>query len=278
MPHFPKPFFRSTRSAWYVQIGTRQVKLGAGRDAAFKRYHELMSEPVTAVTAPPQVPPDQLVVVIVDEYLDWCQKHRSPDTYRWYKDRLDDFCQAITAELTVDRLKPHHVQKWVDARNGLASGSRRNLIAAVKRALNWAEEQGYVARSPLAHMRKPGCGRKGQIVSDAEFRAILDHTKDQQFRDLLRPELHLRTCRLVGGRSGDPDLLEEVARKGSSPAPAEDDLEHLRLLLARDARPRLDAAYDKSCVSRRHAATLSGRVAAAAKRRVFLNLQLPACP
>jgi integrase len=185
VPHFPKPFFRSARNAWYVQIGTRQVKLGADRDSAFQRYHELMSEPIAARAAPPQIPSDQLVVVMVDEYLDWCQKHRSSDTYRWYKDRLNDFCQAIPAELTLDRLKPHHVQKWVDAKEGLASGSRRNLIAAVKRAMNWAEEQGYVERSPIAHLRKPACGRKEQIVSNAEYQALLDATTDQEFRDLL---------------------------------------------------------------------------------------------
>jgi hypothetical protein len=132
MPHFPKPFFRSARNAWYVQIGTRQINLGPEKDAAFKRNHELMAEPARVVTAPRQTPPEQHVVVIVDEYLEWCQKHRSPDTYRWYKDRLNDFCQTIGADLTLDRLKPHHVQKWVDAKEGLASGSRRNMIAAVK--------------------------------------------------------------------------------------------------------------------------------------------------
>jgi len=70
---------------------------------------------------------------------------------------------------TLAHLKPHHVQKWVDAQENLASGSRRNLIAAAKRALKWAEEQGYVERSPLAHLRKPGCGRKEQVVSSAEY-------------------------------------------------------------------------------------------------------------
>src|SRR3712207_7626465 len=48
----------------------------------------------TLFRSPPQTAPERLVVVIIDEYLEWCQKHRSPDTYRWYKDRLNDFCQA----------------------------------------------------------------------------------------------------------------------------------------------------------------------------------------
>lgn len=92
---------------------------------------------------------------------------------------------AIPAELSIDQLKPHHVQKWVDGRENLASGSRRNLIAAVKRSMKWAEEQGYFDRSPLTHMRKPPCGRKEKVVSAAEFHAILDATKDHAFKDLL---------------------------------------------------------------------------------------------
>jgi hypothetical protein len=32
MPHFPKPFYRSARKAWFVQIGSRQISLGTDRD------------------------------------------------------------------------------------------------------------------------------------------------------------------------------------------------------------------------------------------------------
>jgi integrase len=146
-------------------------------------------------------------VVVVDAFLDWCEKHRSADTYRWYKDRLNSFCRTLPADLTVDAFKPFHVQKWVDAQPELAEGSRRNLIASVKRAMRWAEEQGYVERSPVSFMKKPGCGRKEQVVSPAEFQTLLDRTADQQFRDLLtvtwetgcRPQESLR----VEGRHVD---------------------------------------------------------------------------
>jgi hypothetical protein len=116
--------------------------LGPDRDAAFGKWHELTSQPAQQFPPPAPASLERLVLLIVDEFLDWCQKHRSPDTYRWYKDRLNDFCRAIPAELSIDQLKPHHVQKWVDGREHLASGSRRNLIAAVKRSMKWAEEQG----------------------------------------------------------------------------------------------------------------------------------------
>jgi hypothetical protein len=40
MPHFAKPSFRTARSAWFVQLGARQIKLGPDKDQAFKRYHD----------------------------------------------------------------------------------------------------------------------------------------------------------------------------------------------------------------------------------------------
>jgi len=185
MPHFPKPFYRVSRSLWYVQINDKQLNLGPDRTAAFTRYHELMAHAkVSEIPASAAV--TQLVVVIVDEFLDWCHQHRSPATFRWYKDRLNCFCRSIPADLSVGQLKPFHVQKWVDNyRVPLKSGSRRNLIASIKRAMKWAEEQGYIDRSPLIHMKKPACGRKEQIVSPGEFIALIARYKDQEFQDLL---------------------------------------------------------------------------------------------
>lgn len=184
MARFPKPFFRSARNAWFVQIGDRQIKLAVDEDEALARYHELMAKPsLPQVT---QAESQKLVVVIIDEFLDWCDKHRAPDTYRWYKDRLNSFVATIDPALTVDQLKPHHVQRWVDNYGvPLKSGSKRNLIASVKRSMRWAEEQGYLDRSPLTHMKKPACGRKEQVVSPEQFAELVARYKDENFRDLL---------------------------------------------------------------------------------------------
>jgi integrase len=182
MPHFPKPFFRSARSAWFVQIGARQINLGADRELAFARYHELMARP--EIPTPP-ITASQFVVGVVDAFLDYVEKHRSTDTFRWYKDKLELFCNAIPPTLTVQQLKPFHVQKWIDSKPHVASGTRRNYCRAIMRAMRWAEEQGYVERSPLGHFKKPPAGRREQLVSAEQFSKILAHTWDQEFRDLL---------------------------------------------------------------------------------------------
>ena len=187
MARFRKPFFRPARGLWYVQLDGKQINLGPDKDEAFKAYHGLMQQRAEAPKpVAPSAPDQRLVVVLVDEFLDWCEKHRAPDTYRWYKDRLESFCKTIDVNLSADELRPHHVQKWVDNYGvPLASGSRRNLIASIKRALKWSEEQGYIDRSPLTHMKKPGCGRKEQVVTPEEYTSLLERYEDQEFRDLL---------------------------------------------------------------------------------------------
>ena len=88
MSHFPKPFFRAPRGVWYVQINKKQHNLGPDRKRAFELYHDLMRQP-----QPQRVAADS-VVAIIDAFLDWCQKHRAPDTYVWYQSRLQLFVEG----------------------------------------------------------------------------------------------------------------------------------------------------------------------------------------
>jgi integrase/recombinase XerD len=104
-----------------------------------------------------------LFVVIVDEFLDWSQKHRAPDTYRWYKDRLESFCKTIDPALPWTNFgRTTSKNGWTITACRLKSGSRRNLIRSVKRAMKWAEEQGYIDHSPIAHMKKPAADARSR--------------------------------------------------------------------------------------------------------------------
>jgi integrase len=179
MPHFPKPFFKKGRGVWYVEINRNQVNLGSDRDEAFRRYHQLMAQPQAKRVAADSV------LGVIDAYLEWCSKHRAPDTYRWYRDRLQEFARQIEPNLTVAQFRPFHVQQWIDAREGWADGSRRNAIRAVKRAFKWAEEQGYLDRSPVAHLKKPKGGKREIIVRQDEFDEVLSLAPDRGFRDLV---------------------------------------------------------------------------------------------
>lgn len=49
------------------------------------------------------------MVALIDVFLDWCQKHRSPDTYAWYRDPLQKFASKYP-DLSPAELRPFHVQ------------------------------------------------------------------------------------------------------------------------------------------------------------------------
>jgi hypothetical protein len=41
---FPRPYFRSQRGTWCVQLRGRQITLGSDRDEAFRLCHRMMAE------------------------------------------------------------------------------------------------------------------------------------------------------------------------------------------------------------------------------------------
>jgi integrase/recombinase XerC len=61
MAHSPKPFFRTARNAWYVQLGPKQFKLCDGPKSsvtekeAWALFHDLMSQQRGSISGEPQV-------------------------------------------------------------------------------------------------------------------------------------------------------------------------------------------------------------------------------
>ncbi len=77
MAHFPKPWFRASRGLWFVQLHGKQHPLGPDKEAAFRRYHELMAAPPSEC---PKTPPtSDKVACLFDRFLEWVQKNQAPD-------------------------------------------------------------------------------------------------------------------------------------------------------------------------------------------------------
>ncbi len=178
MPHFPKPFFKKSRRAWYVQVDGKQLKLGPDRVAAFCRYHELMRQPTAKVITPGSV------AELADAFLYWAKQHRAPDTFEWYRYRLERFCQRYP-DLKINDLKPFHVQQWVDSYPRLGRTSKRNYVRTVKRCCKWAVQQGYLPTSPIEQLEVPGADRKETFVTVEEYERLLAAISDASFRDLV---------------------------------------------------------------------------------------------
>ena len=103
----PKPFFRKQTKSWYVQIRKRQINLGRDKEAAWKKYHEMMLD---------QSEPDEVdyVVDLLDLYLEWLQKNRSEGTYLKALGYLKQFAGYVGRTLRTDQLTPRRVSQWIE--------------------------------------------------------------------------------------------------------------------------------------------------------------------
>ena len=180
MARFPKPFFKKARGVWYVEIHRKQINLGPDREEAFRNYHKLMAEPHEASSVVGQ---SGSLPEIVDAFLDWTLKNRAPDTYEWYRYRLQRFISKYP-DLDVDALRPFHLENWVDEFD-IGQTSRRNYFRSVKRCMNWAKRQGRIERDPLEGLETPSADRKDVYVPPEEFQHLLQFVRDEHFRDLL---------------------------------------------------------------------------------------------
>lgn len=194
MAHTPKPFYRSARSAWYVQLGKQQIKLVAGphdtatEKLAWAAFHKLMAAgPHDTATPRPLAPAGLTVGVVFEKYLDWCQKHRSPRTYEWTQAHIQRFCDHLKVARTLPAvdLRPFHLIEWVDSKPTWGPNHKRGAIVAVTRPFNWAAKLGYLAANPLRGVEKPPAVKRTSRMTPDDFGLLLDQVKDQPFRELL---------------------------------------------------------------------------------------------
>ncbi len=180
-----KMWFRKDRSAWFVTINGRRHNLGDNKETAKKQFHLLMAE----VEQPNDSEPFKqsiTVAEIMDKYLVWCRDNRAATTFSWYSDFLQGFLDSLQNQnLTVDRLKPLHVNEWIASHGPAWNNSTiRGAMRAVQRAFNWAEKQGYIEKSPIKYLEKPSAVRREEYPSPAEFRQMLNYATEP-FRSYL---------------------------------------------------------------------------------------------
>ncbi len=173
-----KPWFRKARGAWFVTVEGVQHNLGADKKEAFERFYQLMRQPQRRVVSL------QAFVAVVDAFLDWVKLNLAPDTFEWYRYRLQRFCQRFP-DLRITDLKPFHVQQWVDSYSDLGRTSRRNYVRSVKRCCRWAMQQGYLSENPVEHLEMPAADRRETRVSTEEYELLLSLMNDDSLRDLI---------------------------------------------------------------------------------------------
>jgi integrase len=195
----PKPWFRTSKQAWYVEHRFKKVRLGPHPEGAppprktksgwnappeiMDAFYRLMA------TDPANLPrPEKIAVALVgDLFLDHSQKHHCPDTYTNYKHFLQSFSEAYGRGPAAE-LKPFHVTKWLDDHPSW-KGGRRHAVIAVRRAFSWADQQGILSPNPLRTLKADRVKRRTRVLTKPELAEILAAIRDGQFREFMQAML-----------------------------------------------------------------------------------------
>src|SRR5262249_13879622 len=159
-----EPFWRSSCNCWYVHHCGRQIRLSSDKDEAWRLWHEIMARPPEQRTPTP-TGPNAPVVEILDAFLDWTKTNQAPKTYRWHRDNIQTFVDAIPRGLTVAELKPYHITRIMDAKNTWSNSTKNGFARSVQRGMKWAEKQGLIERTPIPQVEKPGRESREVVIT-----------------------------------------------------------------------------------------------------------------
>lgn len=140
-----EPFWRTDRACWYVQHGTRQIRLDADKDRAWRLWHEFMAKPPEARAAAPKTGPAATVIEILDAFLEWTKTHQAEKTYTWHRDHIQNFVNSIPNGLTVGEVKVHHVTAAMDAHANWSASTKNGFARSVQRGFRWTAHMASVA-------------------------------------------------------------------------------------------------------------------------------------
>ena len=122
------PFYKKSHSAYYVNRGGKQIRLG-------KTLEEANAKMVT-----------NDLQTLVQRFLD---HYRKDSTRKTYQAHLQPF---LKLGLTVARLKPYHLTRLLDDYDG---NYKHNIAKAVKTCFKWLCERGYVHENPFVNIKTP---------------------------------------------------------------------------------------------------------------------------
>lgn len=176
----PRPWYRAASDAWYTTVGGKQRMLARGkanRKAAEREFHRLMAGVET-----PRPEASRKVAVLLDLFLDHVQSHNAPATYTTYREYARSFADQF-GDLAASDIRPRHVAAWWAAHPKWGTSRRHVGLSVIKRALNWAEREGYLGGSPLRLMPAPQMKARTRLLAADEVARMRSFIADDNFRD-----------------------------------------------------------------------------------------------
>ena len=162
----PKPWYRKSKKAWYLQVSRGVQKcLGKTRAEADRAYRQWVLEQGEQLPAAER---RRLTVAeVAQEFLDHSKRNNDARTYQFYCYFVVPFVERFGSAAAAT-FPPLSFSKWLDEHEGW-KGSRRNAIIAVKRMFNFAvNDAGLLPANPLRAIKKPPKKRRNRVMTPEE--------------------------------------------------------------------------------------------------------------
>lgn len=185
----PEPWYWSARKAWYVQINGKQAKLGPAEkktktppDDVMLEYHRIMSTGGMLTEAEKT---QAVVPLVVESFIESKSANR-PKSIEACVYYLEPFAARFKTR-RLHTFKLEEIKRFVNGQATWSDGTKHNAFAYIKGLFRWARDAGYLEASPLAGVANPHpVGRREQGISLDEFAQLIEATKDDAFRRVLR--------------------------------------------------------------------------------------------
>jgi integrase len=175
MPRKPTVWFRESNQTYYTTINGKQIALGTDEKKAKDKLKAMVEAASTGSL--------EYVAVLFDEFLDDVKQNKADRTFSSYQAFLQSFV-SFDGNLRIVDLKPDHVRRWLNAQ-GWNDSTKSIAIRTIKRAFNWAAEQGLIPASPLSGLKAPRTHARETLISPADWAKLLESVTDEGFRDIL---------------------------------------------------------------------------------------------
>lgn len=180
-----EPFQREEGGNWYYEINRRRLSLKTkDKSEAWKRYRSIRRmfldgkiEQITGDCA-------KQLKAFVDEFLEWAQEHRAPETYKGLRTGLGHLVQAVGPSTRLDRLGARSWDAVVANLRGrkprTINVTRERLVSAFNQAVIW----GYLKANPFRGTRGvPNVRRAPSFIPPEDVPKFLASIKDVGVRN-----------------------------------------------------------------------------------------------
>jgi integrase len=182
-----KPWYRTERNAWFVNIAGVTHNLGKDRDEAFRRFHLLMAGGTLpeSRTTPPATIISPTVGQTVPDYLTALAGWAGANTVAkvgWL------LCQvtAHLSELPLTAVTPAAVKAAVEAKISWGPTTRNEAYARVAAMFRWAQKEGRCRDNPAALCRRPvRLSRAAASAPDPDAAAMIVASVKPHLQDIL---------------------------------------------------------------------------------------------